>query len=253
MSQAQDALERAKSAGVLQVATEMQYPPYDFLQGGQHVGYNVDLFNEISKEIGLKVEFTDLPWSSVLPGLEAGKYDVVAGPAAITEERSERFRFLVPISESQTTIMIRTDYDGIAKPEDIAGKKIGVQRAATASKELASYAATLSEPPVVTEYVDYSQANADLAAGRLDGVANMSNNALYAAAQRPESFAVIAEGFGATSYSSFLGRKDDDSKALLDLLNEAMLTIKHDGRMAKIQEKWFGKAQDLPDQGPTFE
>lgn len=74
-----DALQRAKAAGVLQVATEEQYAPYDFIENGKHVGINVDILAEVGKELGLKVEYTDLPWDSVLPGLQAKKYDVVAG------------------------------------------------------------------------------------------------------------------------------------------------------------------------------
>ncbi|MCF1505906.1 transporter substrate-binding domain-containing protein [Afifella sp. H1R] len=248
---AQDALERAKAAGVLQVATEEQFPPYDFIKGGEHVGYNVDIFAELGKELGLEIAYTDLPWSSVLPGLEAGKYDVVAGPAAITAERQKRFRFLIPIDQSQTSIMKRKGTEKIMKSADIAGLTIGAQRAANPMTDLKAYAETLDPAPTIKEYVDYSQAYADLAAGRLDGVANGSTNVLYTAAQRPGVFEVVLPGFGELHYSSFLGRKDEDSKTLLDALDEALLTIEKDGRMATIQTKWFGQPVELPTEVPT--
>jgi len=248
---AQDALARAKAAGVLQVATEMQYPPYDFLKGGEHMGVNVDLFDEIGKEMGLKIEYTDLPWASVLPGLEAKKYDVVTGPTTITAERMKRFSFSIPMNVTATAIMKRKGDDSIMKSADIAGKPIGSQRASYQLDQLKAYAETLPEPPVIKEYVDNNQAYADLAAGRIDGVANSAPNLLYAATQRPDVFEVVMPSFGTPSYSGYLVRKDDDSKTLIDAINAAMLKIQKDGRMKAIQEKWFGYAVDLPSEVPA--
>ncbi|WP_321340194.1 transporter substrate-binding domain-containing protein [Breoghania sp.] len=248
---AQDALERAKSAGVLQVATEEQFPPYDFIEDGTHVGINVDIFAELGKELGLKIEYTDLPWSSVLPGLSAKKYDVVAGPAAITAERMQRFRFLIPIDSNSAMVMKRKGDTQIMKSEDIAGKTVGAQRASTPLSKLKTYVETLSPAPKIVEYVDNSQAYADLAAGRLDAVANASTNTLYSSVKRADVFEAVTPGFGAVTYTSFLGRKDDDSKSLLDALDAAMLKLRKDGRMAAIQQKWYGHSYDLPDTVPT--
>ena len=72
LARAQDALAKAKSAGVLHVASEFHFAPFDFTEGGKQVGLNADTFAEIGKELGVKVEFQDLPWESVLPGLDAG-------------------------------------------------------------------------------------------------------------------------------------------------------------------------------------
>jgi polar amino acid transport system substrate-binding protein len=248
---AEDALARAKSAGVLQVATEEQFPPYDFIENGTHAGINVDIFAELGKEIGLKIEYTDLPWSSVLPGLAAKKYDVVAGPAGISAERMERFRFLIPIDVNTTMVMKRKGDASIVKSEDIAGKKIGVQRASTSLGILKEFIPTLPTPPQITEYVDNSQAYADLASGRLDAVVNASTNTLYSSVKRADDFEAVSPGFGQPTYASFLGRKDDDSKSLLDALDAAMLKIHQDGRMAAIQVKWYGRSFDLPDHVPT--
>lgn len=246
-----DALQRAKAAGVLQVATEEQFAPYDFIENGKHVGINVDVFAEIGKELGLKIAYTDLPWQSVLPGLEAKKYDVVAGPAAINAERAARFRFLIPIDENTTMILKRKGDTAITKSEDIAGKKVGSQRASSPLTNLKNYSATLSKPASITEYVDFNQAYADLAAGRLDGVANGSTNTLYTAHKRPDVFEAVTPGFGPPHYSSFLGRKDDDSKSLLDAIDTALLKMQKDGRMKTIQEKWYGQSFALPDHVPA--
>src|SRR5437870_4652478 len=84
---AEDALARVKKDGVLKVGTETAFAPFDFIDGSEHKGLNVDLFAEIGKELGVKIEWVALPWESMLPGLEAGKFDMVAGPATITKAR----------------------------------------------------------------------------------------------------------------------------------------------------------------------
>ncbi len=75
---AEDILAKAKTAGVLKVGTGTAFAPFDFIEAGTHSGLNVDLFAEPGKELGVKIEWVTLPWEGVLPGLEAGKFDVVA-------------------------------------------------------------------------------------------------------------------------------------------------------------------------------
>jgi len=97
-AQAQDALARVKQAGVIKVGTETAFAPFDFIDAGTHSGLNVDVFQEVAKELGVKLEWVPLPWEGVLPGLEASKFDMVAGPATITKARMERYRFAPPIA-----------------------------------------------------------------------------------------------------------------------------------------------------------
>lgn len=247
---AQDALARAKAKGVLVVATEEQFPPYDFIKEGKHVGFNVDYFEEISKRVGLKLEWIDLPWASVLPGLQAKKYDVVAGPASITAERQKVLNFLPPISSVEAMILVRKGEKGIGSLADIAGKKIGAERASYALNEVKKFGATLPHPPTIIEYQDTAQATADLEAGRLDGMANSSTNVKDTVKRRPEAFDLIPTGFGLKTYSGYMMRKDDDSKTLFDAISAAMLDIKKEGKLVELQKQWFGEAIDVPDTAP---
>src|SRR3954467_14969437 len=91
-AQAEDALARVKAAGVMKVGTETAFAPFDFIDAGEHAGLNVDFFAELGKDLGVKIEWVALPWDGVLPGLEAGKFDFVAGPATITKARLERYK-----------------------------------------------------------------------------------------------------------------------------------------------------------------
>src|SRR5215208_7185857 len=92
-AQAKDLLATVKERGELVIGTELQFAPFDFIENGKQAGLNLDLYTEIAKELGVKARFIDLPWPSVLPGLEAQKFDIVGGPLIITKQRMERYRF----------------------------------------------------------------------------------------------------------------------------------------------------------------
>jgi polar amino acid transport system substrate-binding protein len=209
---AEDQLAKVKKAGELVVGTEMQFAPFDFLENGQQQGFNKDFFAELSKELGVKVRSIDLPWPSVLPGLEAGKFDIVSGPVTITKARMERYEFTLPIADGTVALLKRA--------------------------KLKQYVATLPGKTSVREYIDNNQAYADLAAGRIVAVGNSLPNIAYVARQRPDTFAVVQPPFGTKVYFAYLGRKDADSKPLLDAINQAIV-------------KMFGVTMDTPTTMPS--
>ena len=244
---AEDALSRVKAAGSLKVGTETAFAPFDFIDAGQHVGLNVDLFEEVGREMGVKIDWVALPWEGVLPGLEAGKFDMVAGPATITKARMQRYRFLPPIGEATDALMKRKGDTSVMKPADVAGKTVGAGKASSQLAQLQDYAKTLPSKVTVREYVGNNEAYADLAAGRLAAVANSLTNIAFVAKQRSDTFEVVDPPFGPKSYFGYIIPKDPDHAALADAVQAAMLKIKADGRLAALQKKWFGAAFDTPD------
>jgi polar amino acid transport system substrate-binding protein len=245
---AEDALERVKAAGVMKVGTETAFAPFDFIDAGEHTGMNVDVFAEIGKELGVDIEWVTLPWDGVLPGLESGKFDMVAGPATITKARMERYRFSTPIAEATVALLKKAGDETISTPEDIAGTAVGSGKATAQLAQLQEFAATLPSPVEIKEYPSFNEAYADLAAGRIVAVANSFPNIAFVAQQRPETFALVEPPFGVKTYFGFPGRKDADYASLMDAVDEALLKMKADGRLADLQKKWFGVTFDTPDQ-----
>jgi polar amino acid transport system substrate-binding protein len=241
---ADDTLAEIKKRGVLSTATEMQFPPFDISDNGTYKGVDRELIDAVAKELGVNVSYLDLPWTSVLPGLEAKKFDLVIAPVTITKERMKHYAFSVPIADATAALMKRADDKSIMKPEDIAGRTVGGQKGTAQVAQLKAFAAKLPKPVEVKEYVDNNQASADLAAGRIDATVNSLPNLAYAAAQRPDTFAVVTPPFGEPTYFSWVARLDD--KSLIDAINAAIVKLDGDGTMAKIQKTWFGQAVDLP-------
>jgi polar amino acid transport system substrate-binding protein len=245
---AEDTLSEIKKRGELATATEMQFPPFDISDNGVYKGVDRDLIDAVGKELGVKVSYLDLPWTSVLPGLEAKKFDLCIAPVTITKERVKRYAFTVPIADATAALMKRAKDSSIMKPEDIAGKTVGGQKGTSQVEQLKAFAAKLTKPVEVKEYVDNNQSYADLAAGRIDASVNSLPNLAYAAAQRTDTFAVVLPAFGAPTYFSWVARLDD--KSLVDAINAAIIKVEADGTMTKIQQQWFGQTMDLPKTAP---
>jgi polar amino acid transport system substrate-binding protein len=239
-----DQLADVKKAGELVVGTEMQFAPFDFLTKGEQDGLNKAMFAELGKELGVKVTFIDLPWPSVLPGLEAKKFDIVAGPIIETKARQERYHFMLPIAEA--TVSLLAGADKLTQPADIAGKTVGAGKGSAQLEELKAYAATLPEKVTIREYVDNNQAYADLAAKRLSAVANSLPNISYVAAQKSNLYKVVQPPFGKKSYFAYLGRKDAEAESLIAALDTALLKMHADGRLAALQKQWLGAEMDVP-------
>ncbi|MBV8474622.1 MAG: transporter substrate-binding domain-containing protein [Hyphomicrobiales bacterium] len=246
---ADDTLADVKKRGELVIATEMQFPPFDIADNGTYKGVDRDLIDAVGKELGVKVKYLDLPWTSILPGLDAKKFDLCIAPVTITKERMKRYRFTIPIADATAALMKRADDKSIVKPEDIAGKTVGGQKGTSQLEQLKLFSAKLPKPVDIKEYVDNNQSYADLAAGRIDASVNSLPNLAYAASQRSDAFAVVLPAFGQPTYFSWVGRLDDAT--LVDAVNAALVKLENDGTVAKIQKTWFGQTMDLPKTVPA--
>lgn len=248
-----DLLADIKAKGKIVAATEMHYAPFDMLIDGEYQGISHDLFVEVAKDLGVEVEFLDLPWSSVLPGLEAGKFDFVHAPVTITAERMKRYSFTLPIGNATVALLKKAGDESIMKPEDIAGKAAGSQKGSAQLEQLKHFGESLPEAVDVREYVNIDEAMADLAAGRIQAVANSLPLMGYAAVQRPETFALVTPPFGDPKYFAWVARPGEESASLIAAINEILLKMHEDGRIDAINEKWLGTAPELPMEMPSVE
>lgn len=79
-------LDQIKKNGKLTVATEAAYEPFEYMDGDKIIGYNADLFAKICDDLGVELDYIDLPFQGILAGLEAKKYDVVGATLGVTAE-----------------------------------------------------------------------------------------------------------------------------------------------------------------------
>jgi polar amino acid transport system substrate-binding protein len=246
-----DLLEEIKQRGTFVVATEARFPPFEFVEGGKIVGYSADMMERIMEELpGVSLEQLDLPWQGILPGLAAKRFDYVITSVTVTKERYDAYHLSLPIADATMAVIKRKGDDSIGSAQDVAGKVVGSQAGSAQLQALEALAAELEQAgtPVaeIRTYVDFGEAYADLAAGRLAAVVNSLPNQLEAARQRPDVFEVVLPTFGPKKYFSWAGRKDEESASLNTFMDEQIRRLNESGVLAELQRKWFGDVMELP-------
>ena len=249
-----DLLSRVQSAKMLTVATEARYAPFEYVDAGKIVGYDVDLFQHIMKTAlpGVQSKTLDLPFQGLLPGLDAKRFDMIIAAVTANKARVDHFAFTLPIADATVGVLLRAnETDAIKAPEDLNGKVAGAQIGSVQVEALKSLdkklkAAGGSGLKEIRQYVAYDEAYADLAAGRLDVVAQSLSNLGPLMKARPGVFAVLPQTIGPKSYFAWVGRKDADSASLVKLISDGIAKANRDGAMKQLQMKWFGITMDVP-------
>ena len=243
-----DLLAEIKERGEFIVGTEARFPPFEFVEDGEIVGYSTDIMEHVMKALpDVKLTRLDLPWQGILPGLAAAKFDYVVTSVTVTRERYEKYALSLPIADATMALVKRKGDDSIEAPEDIAGHTVGSQAGSAQLQALEAFAEGLS--PAVKEiktYVDFNEAFADLAAGRISAVCNSLPNLLELVRTRPDVFELVLPTFGPKKYFSWAARKDDESATLVAFMDEQLAALNESGVLTKLQEKWFGGPMDLP-------
>ncbi len=93
--------------GKIIVGSDTAYPPFEFVEGGETVGFDVDLVNAIGEKIGLEVEFLSYKFDALITDLQAGtSFDMVASAMTITEERAQSVDFSDPYINSNQSLTV---------------------------------------------------------------------------------------------------------------------------------------------------
>lgn len=241
-------LPQVLESGVLKVATEDNYSPFNYIDKGQPSGINKDLLDELRKYAKFEVKQDILPWTGLLASVSAGQYDLALTGAIVTDARLQVFNFTPPIASAQHYYLTRTKDDSISGIPDLDGKTVGLQAGSALLERLPELKTMLEEDGKslgkVVEYQSYPEAYADLANGRVDYVINSIVSVNEVVKNKPN---VFKKG-EAVSGPGFIGWPvPKQSPELLAYLTNFFKHLKETGRLAELQEKWFGESfDDLP-------
>ena len=244
-----DLLDEIKERGEFIVGTEARFPPFEFVEDGAIVGYSTDIMAHVMQALpDVKLTRLDLPWQGILPGLAAAKFDYVVTSVTVTKERYEKYALSLPIADATMALVKRKGDAAIMTPGDIAGHAVGSQAGSAQLQALEAFAEGLSGEGVkdIKTYVDFNEAYADLAVGRIRAVCNSLPNLLELVRARPDTFELVLPTFGPKKYFSWAGRKDADSASLVAFMDEQLAMLNESGVLTELQEKWFGGPMDLP-------
>ena len=126
-------LAAIKKSGVLKVATSADYAPFEFhtMVDGKDkiVGSDIDLVNEIAKELGVKAEVSDMSFNTVLASLKEGKSDIAISAISATDERKEQFDFTDNYyNPPQVVVINKKNKDAYTSTDALKDKNVGAQK-----------------------------------------------------------------------------------------------------------------------------
>lgn len=243
--------DRIKSTKKVVVGTEAAFPPFEFIKDGKIVGYGKDLLTYIINDMDVELEQLDLPWTGILPGLLANKFDFVATSVNMSPERAKIYAYTVPIADGTVWSMKRAGDDSIQSPDDLEGKVIGTQLASAGEAAAKEFEATLKAKGLggyeeLKLFPAYTDTYLALANGQVDVVLNALPNLAVVSKERAGVFEMV----GPVSTSVYMGwvtRPEDTD--LRDYLSSMLLEMRDNGHMHKLQDKWFGFRMEIPSEG----
>ncbi|WP_029356135.1 ABC transporter substrate-binding protein [Bosea sp. 117] len=223
----------------VRIGTEGAYPPFNSVDtSGQLVGFDIEIAKALCEKMKVECTFVAQDWDGIIPALLAKKFDAIVASMSITDERKQKVAFTDPyyltpgnfIAPKDTKI---TDIS----PAALKGKAIGAQSSTTG----ATYLEDTYKGSDIKLYATQDEANADLAAGRLDAVL-ADKFVLYEWLEKtdagkcckfvgPDLKDVNPQGTGIAV------RKEDNE--LREMLNKAIKEVVADGTYQKINAKYF--------------
>ena len=246
---AQSVLDTVTSNGRITVATEVAYPPMEFLKDGKVVGYGKDILDLIVADMGVELEQLQLPWDGILAGVLAGKYDLVATSVAIKEDRVSKYAFTRPLAVAETMLVKRYGDDDLAGLDDVNGKIIGVELGSSQAQEVEALDAELKANggagfADIRGFKSTDDMRLALAGGQIDIGTIPSFSLATMQEQRPDTFAQLTNIGNGTLFAWVA---HPDGADLRDRVNAALEKLEQDGTLKELQMKWFGFEMDLPE------
>jgi polar amino acid transport system substrate-binding protein len=217
------------------VGTSADFPPFEYIENGQFVGFDMDLMREIAKIAGFELKFVDMSFDSLIPALRAGQIDVAAAAMTITEERKKVVDFSMPYWTADQSIIVKAGSDLTITV--LFGKyRIGVQTGTTGDLWCTE---NLVEKGLLPErnlkrYDTFILALSDLLNGNIDAIVLDSPVANRFAATKPVKVVgiiVTGEQYGIAV------RKGN--KELLNKINQALKTLIETGKINELIDKYF--------------
>ena len=228
-------LAQVEKAGVITVATEGTYRPFTYHENGsgELTGYDVEVMKAVGEQLGVDVKFEETQWDAIFAGLDAGRFDAIANQVSITPERQADYDFSTPYTVSPGVIVVNKGDDSISSFADLKGK--------TTAQSLTSnwYELAKKSGADVENVEGWAQAVTLLKQGRVDATVNDELTYLDYEHTEGDTGLAIAATTDDEAHNAVAFRPGSDS--LIKAVDKALVTLRKDGTLAKISEKYFGE------------
>jgi glutamine transport system substrate-binding protein len=216
----------------LVVGVDTSFVPFEFEKDGEYVGFDIDMWDAIAKEIGVDYKLQPMDFNGLIPALQTGAIDAAIAGMTIKAEREGVVDFAYPYYDSGLMLMVAADNETIKGPADVRGKVIAVKTGTTS----ADFAKHLGAKEI-RQFPNIDGAYMELRTGRADVAMHDTPNVLYYIKTAGDgAVKAVGPNMSAQSYGIAFPQGSD----LREKVTVAILTMMEDGRYAELYRKWFG-------------
>ena len=237
MADEQSALDRVLERGTLIVATDAAWPPFEYMEGENVVGADIEIASDIAESLGVELEVVNVAFDSLSMYLENGEADLAIAAITVTEERQETMEFSEPYCDSCQYIVVKEDDETVKSIDDLAGYTIGVHLGTTgdflASDEV-NIGVLSGTGASVQQYKDLTIAAMGLNAGDVQAIVcdSLLAENICTVNEGLKCFeAVYADGSSTLEQYAVAAAKGETE--LIEKVNEVVVPLKEDGTVDK--------------------
>lgn len=229
--------EETEEGGTLIMATNAEFPPYEYHDSSQTgpdgsdiVGIDAEIAGAIAEKLGKDLVIEDIAFDSLIPELQSGKADFVAAGMTVTEDRLVNVDFSDTYATAVQSIIVTSDSE-IAGPNDLAGKKIGVQQGTTGDL----YATDDFGDENIDRYPKGVDAVQALVQGKVDAVI-IDNEPAKVFVGDNEGLKLLDTAYAEEEYAIAVKKGNTE---LLEQINTVIQELKDSGEMDSIIGKYI--------------
>lgn len=214
------------------VGTDATYPPMESENENKEiVGYDIELGQQLATEMNASIEFVNYSWDDIFTALDQRKIDIIISSVTITEERKMKYIYSDPYLNAGQVVITKKTNTVIKSPQDLVGKKVGVQKGTTNEQEAAKY----TSDELVIRYDDFIDATKDILDDKVDALISDLPAAKGIITNNPE-LKISSDPFTEEYYGILL--RTDETK-LRDNFNVALNSLRQKGILNNLKEKYL--------------
>ena len=230
------ATESAKPKLVM--ATNAQFPPYEFYEEDAIIGIDAEIAGAIADKLGMELEISDMEFDSIIEAVKGGKADIGMAGLTVTDERTEEVDFTVSYATGVQVVIVAED-SAITSVDDLfaegANHVIGVQRNTTGDL-YSTWDIEDAGLGTVDRYNKGADAVMALKSGKVDCVI-IDNEPAKAFVAENEGLKILDTEYAIEDYAIAINK---DNAELLEQVDKALQELIADGTVQSIIDKYIG-------------
>lgn len=235
----QTSVDKIKAAGKIVMATNAQFEPFEYIDGTDFKGIDIEISQKIADELGVELEIHDVKFESVIAEITTGKANFAAAGLSITPDRLENVDFSNEYFSATQSIVVMKEGSSVAKPEDLKDKVVGVQTGTTADTYVTDKDGENNVGvKEVKRYNSFVDAVNDLMTGRLDAVVMDDFPATKLVEKNADKIMKLDNELTGEKYAIAVPKGDE---AMKELVNKVLADMEESGEMDELLTKYIGE------------